>query len=109
MIQTTGPAPLADDILTWNSVDGKWMPDSTVNSDIATNTANISANATNISANTNALNNFVIGDCVNVDGSAPNSDDVLTWDQHLQHGKQIQQLMLIFLKIQQIYQIIQHL
>ena len=56
-----------------------WVPDSTINTDIAQNTTNISTNATDILSLQTSLANFVINDCGDVDTTttAPTTDDTL--------------------------------
>ena len=60
-------------LLTWDG--SKWIPDSSINVDIANNSSLIQGNTTR-------LDNLVINNCTDVDTTtvAPTTDDTLTWN-----------------------------
>lgn len=79
-VNTTTSAPTTDDTLTWDGTN--WVPDSSINVDIAKNASNITLNATNIQTNAINFTNMVINDCNDVDTTSnlPNLNDVLMWN-----------------------------
>ena len=81
-VDTVSIVPTDLDVMLWDGSNSKWIPDSTVNANITANTTNISTNTANIAINTNALTNFVINDCGDVDTvtKTPVVHDVMLWD-----------------------------